>query len=265
MGILRWVVLRRCLWPRGIWGGYLSVATVLHQRRNTRSLGLDPLYAIVRGLGREAIGSTLNREKLLIKRTSKKRMLQLLHDQFSTWRILDLASGARSKWPSHVVADREDHSLRYPHKTFHQCLASETPFQDKEFDFVIASHIAEHVLNPEAFLKELMRIGKRGYIEIPTPLFDNLIIYNRVEHHWWVTFDDVEKCLIYTNRLNVLAEHIGIPEYLKLEPYFRCSAVTELYWDEEIKYKVDRRHPKKEVKEWLLGFKTLEDMGVLNN
>ena len=136
-------------------------------------------------------------------------MQQLLEEKISTWKILDLACGPRSRWPSQVVADQMDHTQRYPQKKFHQCMASQTPFEDKEFDFVIASHIAEHVLAPEKFMKELMRIGKRGYIEVPTPLFDNLVVYNRVAHHWWVTFDDVEKCLCFTKRLNVLHEYIG--------------------------------------------------------
>lgn len=56
--------------------------------------------------------------------------------------------------------------------------ASKMPFKDKAFDFVIASHILEHMAEPEIFLKELQRIGKAGYIETPNALFERLHPYH---------------------------------------------------------------------------------------
>jgi len=57
------------------------------------------------------------------------------------------------------------------------------PFKDKAFDFVIASHILEHTADPDAFLGELMRVGKAGYIETPDALFEriNPFVYHRLE------------------------------------------------------------------------------------
>jgi uncharacterized protein YbaR (Trm112 family) len=52
--------------------------------------------------------------------------------------------------------------------------ASRMPFKDKAFDFVIASHILEHMADPVVFLKELQRVGKAGYIETPNALFERL-------------------------------------------------------------------------------------------
>ena len=37
-----------------------------------------------------------------------------------------------------------------------------TPYDDKEFDFVYCSHVLEHVSEPARACEELMRIGKRG-------------------------------------------------------------------------------------------------------
>lgn len=56
--------------------------------------------------------------------------------------------------------------------------ASRMPFKDKAFDFVIASHILEHMAEPETFLKELQRVGKAGYIETPNALFERLCPYH---------------------------------------------------------------------------------------
>jgi SAM-dependent methyltransferase len=52
------------------------------------------------------------------------------------------------------------------------------PFRDKCFDFVIASHVLEHSRDPEAFLSELQRVAKAGYIEVPDALFERLNPYN---------------------------------------------------------------------------------------
>jgi len=56
--------------------------------------------------------------------------------------------------------------------------ACHMPFRDKRFDFVLAFHVLEHTPNPEAFLRELQRVGKAGYIETPNALFERLIPYD---------------------------------------------------------------------------------------
>ncbi len=56
--------------------------------------------------------------------------------------------------------------------------AARMPFKDKAFDFVIASHILEHMAEPEAFIKELQRVGKAGYIETPNALFERMFPFH---------------------------------------------------------------------------------------
>jgi hypothetical protein len=51
------------------------------------------------------------------------------------------------------------------------------PFKDKAFDFVVASHILEHMSDPGKFLKELQRVGKAGYIETPNFIYERLHPY----------------------------------------------------------------------------------------
>ena len=52
------------------------------------------------------------------------------------------------------------------------------PFKDNSFDFVIASHVLEHSEDPEKFLKELQRVSKAGYIEVPDAFMERLTNYS---------------------------------------------------------------------------------------
>lgn len=54
------------------------------------------------------------------------------------------------------------------------------PFEDKSFDYVICSHVLEHVDDVPKFLSEIFRIGKRGYLEFPTIYYDYL---HNIEEH----------------------------------------------------------------------------------
>jgi len=54
------------------------------------------------------------------------------------------------------------------------------PFRDGEFDYVICSHVLEHVPEPEHFVAEILRVGRAGYIEFPTLYYD--YIYDFPEH-----------------------------------------------------------------------------------
>ncbi len=57
------------------------------------------------------------------------------------------------------------------------------PFADKAFDYVICSHIVEHMADPKAFLKEVSRVGKAGYIEVPSSASERVFGWNF--HHWY--------------------------------------------------------------------------------
>jgi ubiquinone/menaquinone biosynthesis C-methylase UbiE len=48
------------------------------------------------------------------------------------------------------------------------------PFGDKEFDYVICSHVLEHVENVPGFLQEVFRVGKKGYFEYPLIYYEYL-------------------------------------------------------------------------------------------
>lgn len=54
------------------------------------------------------------------------------------------------------------------------------PFEDKAFDYVICSHVLEHVQDVDKFLSEIFRVGKMGYLEFPTIYYDYML---NIEEH----------------------------------------------------------------------------------
>ena len=50
------------------------------------------------------------------------------------------------------------------------------PFPDKpKFDFLYASHVLEHVQSPQKAIAEINRVARRGYLETPSPLREQII------------------------------------------------------------------------------------------
>jgi FkbM family methyltransferase len=78
-----------------------------------------------------------------------------------------------------------------------QCDIARMPFADREFDFAYCSHVLEHVDDPTAACKELMRIAKRGFVETPSPGKDLWLDTIAVSNHRWAV-DRVGGKLVFT-------------------------------------------------------------------
>jgi hypothetical protein len=64
-------------------------------------------------------------------------------------------------------------------------------FKDKEFDFVICSHVLEDVRDPLFVCRQLIRISKAGYIEVPSRFREcaKAHAFNAIagwDHHRWI-------------------------------------------------------------------------------
>ncbi len=155
------------------------------------------------------------------------------------WNVLDIGCGYTANKNAKIVADTQDLSNFYKDKKFIRITEKKLPFRDNEFDFVITSHVIEHVNDFQFFIKEIERISKQGYIELPTRLGDNLVIENLKDHIWWFKYDDDLNFLIASKKNQILEPFINVSTAKKLESIFRESLVMELLWENKIDYKVD--------------------------
>lgn len=171
-------------------------------------------------------------------------------------KVLDVGSGHSPHPQASVITDKytADNYHRasdikiLKHQKFVQASGESLPFKDKEFGYVICCHVVEHVDDPAAFLNELGRVGKAGYLEAPSLLGEFLV---PKESHQWVLLE-IENKLIIVNkkRLGIINGHgFGevFLEYLPassigfkvLQRTHQQLLAVKYEWKESIDYIVD--------------------------
>lgn len=82
------------------------------------------------------------------------------------------------------------------------------PFEDGQFDYVICSHVIEHVDNPADFLQEVFRVSTgRGYLEYPMITYEYL--YNFSVHLHFIKFDAEKQVLRYLPKHDTSMAHFS--------------------------------------------------------
>ena len=182
-----------------------------------------------------------------IKRTNRLNQKKWLLEN-SSLKILDLGCSIVNYWPeANHFADIDDlheefrkKNLPYTQITPNQKL----PFKDKEFDYVILSHVMEHVPNLLEFKSEIERIAKAGYIELPTKLNDNMVFGCDEEilgHKWWFEFDDDNLKLLYTPKVDAIEKFLSVAQVWKFQEYYEDSFLLQFYWNDSFELK--KREP----------------------
>ena len=170
----------------------------------------------------------------LIKRTTKSFVNNLIKNK--NLNILDIGCGYSANEHATVICDTLDLKQHYKDRNFIKISGKELPFKDKEFDFVITSHVLEHVEDPELFLKEIQRVSKSGYIEVPTKLEDNLVFENKKAHLWHLEFDDLKNKLIISKKVQVFEPILTVSSINRFREFFKDSLIIELIWENNIEY-----------------------------
>ena len=175
-----------------------------------------------------------------IRRTNRLNQKKWLKDK-KHLKILDLGCSNIDYWPeANHYADIHNFEEQFKNLNlkFTRIKPDEKlPFKDKEFDYVICSHVIEHVNDPVKFKNEIERIGKSGYIELPTKLNDNIVFGCENEeygHKWWFEFDDDNQKLIFAKRINALEKFLSVGTVFKLTEIFEDSFTTQCYWSDNI-------------------------------
>ena len=173
----------------------------------------------------------------MIKRSSKKYIDNLLKENLD-WKVLDIGCGYTAHKNASVICDVQDLSNFYKDRNFVRLTDKTLPFKDKEFDFVITSHVLEHVDDIDFLIKELQRVSTKGYIELPTILEDNLVFENKKDHVWHMEFEDNKNELHISKKIQYLEPVITVSSIKKFSKYFRQSLILELYWEDSIEHKI---------------------------
>ena len=111
--------------------------------------------------------------------------------------VLDIGSGDKPHWRADVLLDRylgADHagqrsgrSAARVSRPLFDADAAAMPFADGAFDYVVCSHILEHVPDPAGVVAEMARVASAGYIEVPEAASAKILDFP--SHLWWCRLD----------------------------------------------------------------------------
>lgn len=111
--------------------------------------------------------------------------------------VLDVGSGDKPSWRADVLLDRyvgdawsgqrSGTGKTQVVRPLFDADAADMPFADGAFDYAICSHVLEHVTDPVGVVRELTRVAKAGYIEVPEAASSKIIDFP--SHLWWCRLD----------------------------------------------------------------------------
>lgn len=163
--------------------------------------------------------------------------------------VLEVGSGGNPYYRANVLLDAyENTSERHwaplvADRPTVLAFVESMPFKDKAFDFVIASHVLEHALDPARFLEEMQRVAKAGYIEVPDAFMERINPYPdhrleitvrdgklllRKKQAWYV---DPELVELYEDRAKKVLTTQVIPDH----PF---DFHVRYYWKDKIDYEI---------------------------
>ncbi len=111
--------------------------------------------------------------------------------------VLDIGSGDKPHWRADVLLDRfiggehagqrSGHDAARVSRPLFDADAAAMPFADAAFDYVVCSHMLEHVTDPGAVVAEMARVAAAGYIEVPEAASAKILDFP--SHLWWCRRD----------------------------------------------------------------------------
>jgi SAM-dependent methyltransferase len=181
----------------------------------------------------------------------KRRRIDIPVDEHAL--VLDIGSGDKPHWRADVLVDhyvgaehgaqRSGRAAATVDRPLFDSDAARMPFADGVFDYVICSHVLEHVIDPGAVIDEIVRVGRAGYIEVPEAASAKIVDFP--SHLWWCTLD--EGTLVFTAKQQPFFD-ADIERFLTdsglREPVAKLldrnldHRVIEMRWSQHVPYRV---------------------------
>lgn len=167
-------------------------------------------------------------------------------------RVLDIGGWARPFNRADYVMDAEPYdtrgwlgmaaqggrSERFSRDTWIQrdiCARAPFPFGDKELDFVVCSHTLEDIRDPLWVCSEMIRVARRGYIEVPSRQAESSrgVEPGQVgwsHHRWLVEIDD--DSIVFLMKYHRIHSHwrLSLPHSYLLS-LSEAARVQWLFWE----------------------------------
>ncbi len=158
--------------------------------------------------------------------------------------VVDIGSGDKPFWRGDVFVDKlslgnaqrdtQFGTIRDIGK-FVDSDVAHMPFHDKAFDFSFCSHLLEHVDDPGAVIKEITRVSRAGYLEVPNGILETIRPFR--SHLWFVYWTRNKLVFVRKSKKmhDVLSQNgITYDHMLGKIP----SPFIRLYWKGSIPYEV---------------------------
>ncbi len=162
--------------------------------------------------------------------------------------VLEIGSGDNPNPRSHILVDKffepSPHRKNTPMKIDDRPVlvadVERLPFKDGAFDYVICSHLVEHIPDVGQAFRELMRVARAGYIETPSVYAERIV--GKHDIHLWYVYSD-GKQLFLNRKTPQNASPYTIPEvfdYLFSDVFwaFPRLFIVRFEWSGTIDYKI---------------------------
>ena len=161
--------------------------------------------------------------------------------------VLEIGSGHDPKIQSDVLCDKyidDDTQRGGPIVTDREIVEADgqyLPFRDKAFDYVICSHVLEHVEDTEKLLNELMRVAERGYIETPSEIAERL--YGWPYHNWLINLIDGKLVIqkkLSPSQFGQLFHSLAAQDknFARFHEHYHHIFLVRYEWEEKIDYEI---------------------------
>lgn len=174
--------------------------------------------------------------------------------------VIDIGSGDKPFWRADVFVDdlslgdvqrASETKTIHDMGTFVNANVNKLPFKNKEFDFSFCCHLLEHVDDPARAIKEITRVSKAGYVEIPNGVIETVQPF--ISHIWFVYRN--ENKLIFVRKSKKIHEVLLKNENKFFEAINKADdPFIRLYWKNKIDFEIindlkkeDEYHSPKEL------------------